>query len=135
MVTSKVDGERYGSAEVDLPKSEIMHIEADMSSRSEENLTVLPPVKQLTFIECLKTYRYASLFCFLAAVGALSDGYQVQMSGSIVALQGFIHTFGKPNAAGKYIIDPQHLALWGGKYIPFYHRAGAGTNHQNQKCC
>ena len=119
---SNGDGKGSGAVEVDLSKDKMVeHIETEISSRNEGGPTALPPVKQLTFMECLKIYRYASLFCFLAAVGALSDGYQVQMSGSIVALQGFINTFGKPNASGEYVIDPQHLALWGGKYMSFYH--------------
>jgi MFS family permease len=53
------------------------------------------------------------LLCVAAALGVLSDGYQIQMSGSIVALKGFIETFGDPNEDGKYVINPQYLALWG----------------------
>ena len=73
------------------------------------------PVQQLGLVQALKTYRMATIVCTLAAVGALSDGYQVQMSGSIVALPGFIRTFGDKQDDGAYKINPQYLALWGCK--------------------
>lgn len=77
----------------------------------------LPPVEHLTFVQCIRKYKFASLMCVLAAVGALSDGYQVQMSGSIVALDGFINTFGDLQDDGTYVVDPQYLALWGCKSL------------------
>lgn len=73
-----------------------------------------PPEKRTKFLESLRTYKYASALCILAAVGALSDGYQVQMSGSIVALPGFILQFGDLKPNGSHKINPQYLALWGG---------------------
>lgn len=73
------------------------------------------PVQQLGLLQALKTYKMATIVCILAAVGALSDGYQVQMSGSIVALPGFIRTFGDEQDDGTYKINPQYLALWGCK--------------------
>lgn len=71
------------------------------------------PCRQLGLLESLRTYKFASIICILAAVGALSDGYQVQMSGSIVALPGFIQTFGELQSDGEYKIDPQYISLWG----------------------
>lgn len=73
------------------------------------------PSSQVGLLESLRTYKFASIICILAAVGALSDGYQVQMSGSIVALPGFIRTFGDLQPDGEYKIDPQHISLWGCK--------------------
>lgn len=96
------------------------HVEASEARQSSSSSTSpLGPEKQLGFLECVRTYRYASILCVCAAVGALSDGYQVQMSGSIVALPGFVRTFGVPDAeTGEYAIDAQHLALWGCKLKP-----------------
>lgn len=105
-----------------------VHIEApkhDMSERLKEGpgtVGVVPdevgPLEQrLSFVQCIKTYKYASLLCVLAAVGALSDGYQVQMSGSIIALPGFIDQFGQRQDNGKLVLDPQHVALWGCKSL------------------
>lgn len=68
-----------------------------------------------TTFQNIKTHKHASLVCMLAAVGALSDGYQIQMSGSIVALPGFIQTFGDLQPNGEHVINPQYLALWGCK--------------------
>ncbi|KAF9874273.1 putative sugar transporter protein [Colletotrichum karsti] len=70
-------------------------------------------IQQVGLVESLRKYKYASIICMLAAVGSLSDGYQVQMSGSIVALAGFKETFGDLQPDGSYVIDPQYLALWG----------------------
>ncbi|RSH81397.1 hypothetical protein EHS25_006929 [Saitozyma podzolica] len=74
---------------------------------------LLPPVEKTGLFRTLKVYRFASLLCVLAAVGAMSDGFQVQMSGSIVALPGFINQFGDLQPNGKRVINPQYLALWG----------------------
>lgn len=76
----------------------------------------LPPVEHMSFIQTIRRYKVASLMCVLAAVGALSDGYQVQMSGSIVALDGFINQFGELQSRGKVVVDPQYIALWGCKF-------------------
>jgi hypothetical protein len=83
--------------------------------RVEGDLPLLPPVEKTGLFRTLKVYRFASLLCVLAAVGAMSDGFQVQMSGSIVALPGFINQFGDLQPNGKRVINPQYLALWGGK--------------------
>jgi hypothetical protein len=120
MAVSKTGAEKSTTLVVDAAENHVVqHLEGKTSS-NEVLPRQLPPVKQLTFLECIKTYRYASLICVLAAVGALSDGYQVQMSGSVVALQGFIRTFGSPNDAGRYVIHPQHLALWGCEYYSLF---------------
>ena len=96
-----------------------MHVEVTRPPMDEDDKERAPAdiisqsMKSMGLVKALKTYRHASLICVLAAVGALSDGYQVQMSGSIVALPGFIRTFGALQPDGEYVIDPQHLALWG----------------------
>ncbi|KAJ3542353.1 hypothetical protein NM208_g4149 [Fusarium decemcellulare] len=84
--------------------------------------------KSISLIQSLRTYKHASIVCMLAAVGALSDGYQVQMSGSIIALPGFVRTFGDLQPSGKYIIEPQYLALWGSlKNVAAMFGAGIGS--------
>ncbi|KAK7427978.1 hypothetical protein QQZ08_005409 [Neonectria magnoliae] len=83
------------------------------NSNTAEN--ELPLVKYLAMAQSVRTYRVTSVLCMLAAVGALSDGYQVQMSGSIVALPRFIRTFGDLQSSGKYKNNPQYLSLWGCK--------------------
>jgi len=90
--------------------------EHDTKDKIEVTNETLPAsMKPLGLIKALRTYKVASIICVLAAVGVLSDGYQIQMSGSIVALPGFIQTFGELQSDGEYAIDPQYLALWGCK--------------------
>ncbi|KAL1844932.1 hypothetical protein VTK73DRAFT_1484 [Phialemonium thermophilum] len=117
---------------VDVSKTEVAHIDdsqLDMAGHSKDGEAAEPihvtlePVKRLTLLECVRKYKLATLFCLLAAVGTLSDGYQVQMSGSIVALKGFIRTFGDLQDDGTYKVNPQHLALWGCKHLPYSYLA------------
>ena len=74
--------------------------------------------RPITLVQCLKKYKYASFICVLASIGALSDGYQVQMSGSIIALPGFIRQFGDLQENGQYVINPQYISLWGCEFWP-----------------
>lgn len=102
------------------------HTDTDMTSSKDRGLdgdesvgTVqLTEPAPMTLIQCLKKYKYASFICVLAAIGSLSDGYQVQMSGSIIALPGFIRQFGELQPDGEYVLDPTHVSLWGCKYNP-----------------
>lgn len=87
------------------------------ASDRETGLEDFPSIEQLSIWKGIKMYRHASIVCILAAVGALSDGYQAQMSGSIVALPGFIRQFGDLQPDGDYKINPQYLALWGCKSL------------------
>lgn len=114
MAPSKRVADEPASEHVDVAKPDTSNPLRD-DGAAEVALEALPPVKPMGVVECLRTYKYASLVCVLAAVGALSDGYQVQMSGSIVALPGFIRTFGDRQPDGEYVINPQYLALWGCK--------------------
>ncbi|WVF67731.1 hypothetical protein IAT40_002490 [Kwoniella sp. CBS 6097] len=44
------------------------------------------PTKRLSLFQTCREYKYATLLCFCAAGGILSDGFRIQMSGSIIAL-------------------------------------------------
>ena len=67
--------------------------------------------------QTIKAYPVATCYCAFAAFGSISDGYQYALPGSIVALPGFIRQMGALNEeTGKYALDPQHVALWGGEY-------------------
>ena len=105
-------------------KAEVTHEEMKRteavaeSEGGDSNVTQQVVDKEsLTLWQCLKKYKYASLVCVLASIGSLSDGYQVQMSGSIIALPGFIRQFGALQKSGKYVIDPQYISLWGCKCL------------------
>lgn len=105
-------------------KREILHQEemanqTDTESKTFKNdqVSIEGPAQEekLGLVKCLKKYRYATLICILASIGSLSDGYQVQMSGSIIALRGFQRQFGALQGDGSYVLDPQHVSLWGCK--------------------
>lgn len=118
--TPQVSSSKGAIAHVEDPKSEMAGQTKDTEAvESETTREDFPPIKHLGLVQSLRTYKVASLMCVLAAVGALSDGYQIQMSGSIVALKGFIRTFGDLQDDGEYKINPQYLALWGCKSAPF----------------
>lgn len=110
---SSSEKREYVMAEIDQPQSD--HGKDNSTTKAGEDLPA--PKKRMGIVECIRTYKYASFICVLAALGALSDGYQVQMSGSIVALPGFIRQFGDLQSNGKYKINPQYLALWGCKLL------------------
>ena len=83
--------------------------------------SIVSQADDLTLIQTIRTYPKATLLCAFAAFGAISDGYQYALPGSIVALPGFIQQFGSQNAAGTYALNPQYVALWGGEQsVPIY---------------
>lgn len=71
---------------------------------------------ELNFFRTIKTYPIAAGTCLLSAFGALSDGFQLSIPGSIIANQGFINQFGTDGlgTGGAKALDPQHVAAWGG---------------------
>lgn len=69
-----------------------------------------------TFRQTVTRFRKAMLICLGAGICAMGDGYQFKMPGNIVALRGFIDQMGSPNASGVYVLNPQHVALWGGEW-------------------
>lgn len=107
------------SDNIDREKDAAVHVETgDPSGEHDDGkdspaIHVPESMQPMGLVKSLRVYKHASLICVLAAIGALSDGYQVQMSGSIVALPGFIRTFGDLQPDGEYAINPQYLALWG----------------------
>lgn len=104
--------------------SYLHHDKADIASLNDANKVASDTVqlvsqdKYLSLWQTIKRYPRASAISALAAFGAVSDGYQYNLPGNIIALPGFIQQFGSPNAAGKYVIDPQHIALWSGMSTP-----------------
>lgn len=114
MVLPLINDDKIDAKHVEMSTKEPIH---GVASRDDEvSADDRHAGRFKTTFKNIKTYKHASLVCMLAAVGALSDGYQIQMSGSIVALPGFIQTFGDLQTSGEHVINPQYLALWGCKY-------------------
>jgi hypothetical protein len=70
-----------------------------------------------SFVKTLRHFWRAMAISFGCGICAMGDGYQYKMPGNIVALEGFIRQMGAEDPeTGKYKLDPQHVALWGGKF-------------------
>ncbi|KAF6802055.1 MFS alpha-glucoside [Colletotrichum sojae] len=68
----------------------------------------------LTLWQTVKKFRLVSFVCFMAALSAATDGYQVAMSASIIANKGFVEQFATTrNAAGLKFIDSPIISAWG----------------------
>ncbi|KAH8898754.1 general substrate transporter [Thozetella sp. PMI_491] len=70
----------------------------------------------LTFWQTVKHFWRAMAISFACGICAMGDGYQYKMPGNIVALKGFIQQMGHQDAKGAYVLDPNHVAAWGGTY-------------------
>jgi len=87
-----------------------------------DNYGELSKQHDLSFRATLVQFRKAMAICFGVGICAMGDGYQYKMPGNIVALPGFIRQMGYQNADGKWMLDPQHVAAWGGEsdsLLPF----------------
>lgn len=87
----------------------------DKSKIPSDGVPLVSQDKYLSLWQTIKTYPRASTLSALAAFGAVSDGYQYNLPGNIIALPGFVQAFGTQNDAGKWAIDPQHVSLWSGE--------------------
>lgn len=117
--------QKVDPARVNIPiKHEFEHVdhtdpEHTLDGDMKEPLPAIPaPLgapERLTIVQAFRKYPWPAFLCFLGAFSAISDGYQIQMSGSIIALPGFIIQFGSPQRpSGKYVLDPYNVAIWGG---------------------
>ncbi|WVQ82451.1 hypothetical protein IAT38_004580 [Cryptococcus sp. DSM 104549] len=97
-----------------LEKSDFDHVE-DAKVGIDPDVVIKSPFEDLPFFVTLKTFKKAVAMSLIAAFSAAADGYQIAMTGSIIANKGFIQTYGTAyNAAGALILDANVLAAWGG---------------------
>ena len=102
-------------------KGEFDHVEVDDIETKKpaafvvDNYGELSKQHDLSFRATLVQFKRAMVICFGVGICAMGDGYQYKMPGNIVALPGFIRQMGYQNAEGKWMLDPQHVAAWGGK--------------------
>jgi hypothetical protein len=110
-------------AELDMDdKAQIVHI--DHPTHGEDaaikgglgGTTIFKP--HLGLIATVRAYPKVTFLCFIAALSAISDGYQINLSGSIIALPGFIDQFGFPTGAnGAMVLNPNHVSLFGSESL------------------
>jgi hypothetical protein len=102
-------------------KGEFDHVEdEDIDAKKPaafivDNYGELSKQHDLSFRATLVQFRKAMAICFGVGICAMGDGYQYKMPGNIVALPGFIRQMGYQNSDGKWMLDPQHVAAWGGR--------------------
>lgn len=103
--------ERHNTAEDDLKDVKLVSDNAGEASLDST----------MSFGQTLRVYWKPMLMCLGTAVCAMGDGYQFKMPGNIVALRGFIDQMGDRNAAGVAVLNPQYVAVWGGRFTKFFH--------------
>ncbi|WWD10134.1 hypothetical protein V865_008268 [Kwoniella europaea PYCC6329] len=120
LIISSKDGDvdhTVGGSHVLEPKSQTSHIEV-----VEEKLNALHEGRQvqlksrldtLTVFESISTFRRSVIICALAGFAAATDGYQHQMSASIIANKGFVREFAKGRPNG---LDAAWVSSFGGIY-------------------
>jgi MFS family permease len=112
MAASHSEAEKY----LDVTRVEKTGVDGDgvIVKTAREDTVYANPA--LSLIQTIRAYPKASFICFIAALSAVSDGYQIQMSGSIIALPGFINQFGFPiGVNGAMKLNPNHVSLFGSK--------------------
>ena len=74
-------------------------------------------LNELSFFQTLVRFKRAAFCCFIGTFGALSDNFQLSAPGQILALTGFIQTFGDPDPTSNvgYTLSPARVAAWGGE--------------------
>ena len=99
--------------DIDIKPSEV-----DKEGHDE---TTGPPVllrtdfEEYGVLKTIRIFKKAVLIGALAAFATSFDGYQISITGSIIANKGFIAQFGTvQNKAGALILDANVLAVWGG---------------------
>ncbi|RSH85773.1 hypothetical protein EHS25_003914 [Saitozyma podzolica] len=105
-------------AELDIDdKAQVIHIDnplqdEDAIENGLNGTTILKP--HLGLIATVRAYPKVTFLCFISALSAISDGYQINLSGSIIAVPGFIDQFGFPTGAnGAMVLNPNHVSLFG----------------------
>lgn len=78
------------------------------------NVQLKSEFDNLTMLQTIKTFKWSVLISAAAAFTAVLEGYQLQLTSSIVANKGFIQQFGYPNAQGVYALVPSNVSAFGG---------------------
>ncbi|RSM14737.1 hypothetical protein BHE90_014669 [Fusarium euwallaceae] len=70
--------------------------------------------EHLSIWETIKKFKMASLICFVAAISAAAEGYQIGLAGNIIANPGFAKQFGtQTNDAGEKVLASSVMSTWG----------------------
>ncbi|KAL1409207.1 hypothetical protein Q8F55_006040 [Vanrija albida] len=66
---------------------------------------------ELPILKCLWTFRRAVFFCFLLFTGSMCDGFEVALSGMLLANKGFIKQFGT-GGNGVTALNTSWVSAW-----------------------
>jgi hypothetical protein len=112
-VASTIDAKGVG----DKPHPDYKEEIEEKDHVQDNTVQLVSADKYLSLWQTIKTYPRASFFSALAAFGAVSDGYQYNLPGNIIALPGFVRQFGYDSGPPRgWMINPQHISLWSGEY-------------------
>ncbi|KAH6716081.1 general substrate transporter [Leptodontidium sp. MPI-SDFR-AT-0119] len=85
----------------------------DLTANAVAQGQALSGYENLTVWETIWKFKMCSLLCFLAAVSAATEGYQISLMGNIVANPGFARQFGtKIGANGEKVLASSVLSTW-----------------------
>ncbi|KAH7385043.1 general substrate transporter [Cadophora sp. MPI-SDFR-AT-0126] len=85
----------------------------DLSANAVAQGQALSGYESLTVWQTIWKFKMCSVLCFLAAVSAATEGYQISMIGNLVANPGFARQFGTQlNAAGEKVLASSTLSVW-----------------------
>lgn len=87
----------------------------DVDTQHSPDVLLRTEFEEMGVVKTIRVFRRAVLIGAMAAFATSFDGYQISITGSIIANKGFIRQFGTAhNRAGALILDANVLAVWGG---------------------
>ena len=89
-------------------------------------------LNELSFWKSVWLFRKAVFFCVVGSFGALSDNFQLSVPGQILAMPGFVDTFGIPQPDGTKVLPPSRVSAWGGKWLLPCHLPGRDSDQPSE---
>ncbi|RSL50195.1 hypothetical protein CEP54_012051 [Fusarium duplospermum] len=85
-----------------------------LTSSAEAQGQGLTGYEHLSIWQTIKKFKLASTICFVAAISAAAEGYQIGLAGNIIANPGFAEQFGtQTNDAGEKVLASSVMSTWG----------------------
>lgn len=119
--TAATNGELHSVVAIDnkieeSPISDVKErVEDSSDPKAEAPILLRTGFDELGVIQTIRLFKGAVFIGALAAFATAFDGYQISITGTIIANAGFISQFGTAhNAKGALILDANVLAVWGG---------------------
>lgn len=96
-------------------KPTVETIEDVAEPKGDEHILMRTRFDEMGVLATIRVFKKAVFIGALAAFATSFEGYQISVTGTIIANKGFIKQFGTAHsAAGALILDANVLAVWGG---------------------